>query len=291
MEQMSAGSNDENSEELELKVASMKYIERVVDGILASLNPKANGSEVTMSAEVLVGPVQLGLLASTFGSYYSASRAIEVQAEGQNNLKEIGLAFHNYHDRKKSFPASASYDKEGKPLLSWRVHILPEIGEEALYKEFHLDEPWDSEHNKKLIERMPAIFKHPQFDEAGKTIYMAVVGKGAAFEGKEGRKLPHFTDGTSMTIMVVEVAAEKAVPWTQPADWEFDPEKEINAGDFGGPAGGPFFNVLYADGHVESFFREFDVERMKKMFTRAGGEVVDPLPPPIAAPAPVEIQQ
>jgi prepilin-type processing-associated H-X9-DG protein len=290
MEQIYAGVDDENSEELEVKVASMKYVERLADGILDSLKLKANGNDVVMNAEVNIGPLQLGYLASTFGSPIFESRAVGVAVpdEAQNNLKEIGLALHNYLDKHKTFPATASYDKEGKPLLSWRVHILPEIGEEALYKEFHLDEPWDSEHNKKLVEKMPAVFKHPQFDEAGTTVYLAVVGKRAAFEGKAGRKIQHFTDGTSNTILVVEAAAEKAVPWTKPEDWEFDPEKEIDTRDLGGLGGSDFFNALFADGHVEAYIREFDLEALKKMFTRAGGEIANANLPPMAAPAPIE---
>ena len=74
-----------------------------------------------------------------------------------NNLKQIGLAMHNYHDARGRLPAAYTVDKDGKPLLSWRVLILPYTEEAALYKEFHLDEPWDSEHNKNLIARMPAV--------------------------------------------------------------------------------------------------------------------------------------
>jgi prepilin-type processing-associated H-X9-DG protein len=291
MEQIYAGVNDENSEELEIKVASMKYVERIADGMLASLNPKATGTEVTMTADLQVGPLQLGYLGSTFTGMFFQSRAFEAQfeepVEGQDNLKQIGLAMHNYVDVHKTFPATASYDKQGKPLLSWRVHILPFVeGGEALYKEFHLDEPWDSEHNKKLIEKMPEVFKHARLDDAGKTVYLAPFGKGAAFEGKEGRKVQHFTDGLSKTILVIEVAAEKAAPWTKPEDWEFDPEKEVDTADFGGLWDGGMFNVLFADGHVEIYPPGFDPGTLKKLFTRAAGEVVEAAAAPIPIPAP-----
>ncbi len=78
-----------------------------------------------------------------------------------NNLKYIGLAMHNYLDANSHFPPAASVDKAGKPLLSWRVMILPYIDQDQLYKQFHLDEPWDSEHNKKLIDKMPQIYASP----------------------------------------------------------------------------------------------------------------------------------
>src|SRR5262245_56693586 len=75
-----------------------------------------------------------------------------------NNLKQIGVAMHTYHDKHRSFPAAAIYGKDGKALLSWRVALLPYLGLEALYKEFKLDEPWDSAHNKRLLEKMPAVY-------------------------------------------------------------------------------------------------------------------------------------
>ena len=78
-----------------------------------------------------------------------------------NNLKQIGLAMHNYHAMHKTFPPAYTVDKAGKPLLSWRVLILPYLEQDALYKEFHLDEPWDSEHNRALIDRMPATYRCP----------------------------------------------------------------------------------------------------------------------------------
>jgi prepilin-type processing-associated H-X9-DG protein len=238
---------------------------------LAALNPQAKGNEVTMNAEVQIGPLQLSMLAGTLLPAIGASREAAQRNASQNNLKQIALAMLNHESAKKSFPAAANFDKEGKPLLSWRVHILPFIEEGALYNEFHLDEPWDSEHNKKLIEKMPDVYKHPKFNELGKTVYLAVVGKGAAFEGKQGQKIGQFKDGTSNTILVIEGAPAKAVPWTKPDDWEFDPEKEIDISDFGGLWEGGIFNAAFADGHIAALSDLTDPEELKKYFTRAGG--------------------
>jgi prepilin-type processing-associated H-X9-DG protein len=274
--QVSGGMEEENSEDLELKLAIMKYVERLGDGILASLDPKAKGSEVTMNAEVQIGPFQLGMLAGTILPDVGASREAAYRNASQNNLKQIALCLLNYEDTHKSLPAVANFDKDGKPLLSWRVHMLPFVEEGALYKEFHLDEPWDSEHNKKLIEKMPDVYKHPKLNEPGKTVYLGVVGKGAAFEGQKGNRLASFTDGTSKTITVIEVAVGKAVPWTKPEDYEFDPEKDVDLSDFGGLWDGDIFNAVFADGHVEALLNNFtDPETVKKMFTRAGGEAFD----------------
>ena len=74
------------------------------------------------------------------------------------DLKELALALRSYNDAYGHFPPAAVSDKSGKPLLSWRVLMLPWIQQGKLFKEFHLDEPWDSDHNKKLLEKMPPLF-------------------------------------------------------------------------------------------------------------------------------------
>ncbi len=192
----------------------------------------------------------------------------------QNNLKQTGLAILNYESANKQLPAQAKYDAEGKPLLSWRVLVLPYQEEMELYKQFHLDEPWDSEHNKALIDKMPAVYRHPKLNDPSKTVYQAVVGKGCAFDGKKGLKLSSFTDGTSNTILVVEVAPDKAVPWTKPEDWEMNPKDPL-AG-LGGAFGGGIFNALFCDGHVQAFTNAIDPTVFKAMCTRNGGERIHP---------------
>ncbi|MCC7085421.1 MAG: DUF1559 domain-containing protein [Pirellulales bacterium] len=266
-----------SAEDLEIKVAAIKYVERLSDGILAAMGPKATGNQVAMHADVQIGTAQWGMLASLLMPAIQASREAAHRNASQNNLKQIALGLLNYADKHKHLPAVANFDKQGKPLLSWRVHLLPEAEEAALYKEFHLDEPWDSDHNKKLIDRMPAVYKHPKLHEVGKTVYLAVVGEGAAFEGNDGLSLQNFTDGTSNTIMVVEVAPEKAVPWTKPEDWEFDPEKDVDVSEFGGLWEGGIFNAVFVDGHVAALTNFIEPELLKKLITRAGGEVVQAL--------------
>ena len=68
---------------------------------------------------------------------------------------------HNYHDTYGTFPPAATTDGADKPLLSWRVAILPFLEQQPLYEQFHLDEPWDSPHNKTLIEQMPQVYAIP----------------------------------------------------------------------------------------------------------------------------------
>jgi uncharacterized protein (TIGR03067 family) len=193
------------------------------------------------------------------------------QTGSANNLKQIGLAMHNYHDARRSLPAAAIYSKDGKPLLSWRVAILPYLDQRNLYNQFKLDEPWDSPHNKKLIDKMPRIYAPIGVDlKPGTTMYRVFVGPGAAFEGTSGQRFPSFTDGTSNTILVVE--AGEAVPWTKPDELRFDPKGKLPklGGHFKGG-----FNVLVADGSTRAIRANFDPQLLRAAITRNGGEVID----------------
>ena len=165
---------------------------------------------------------------------------------------QIGRALHEYHEVQGHLPAPALADRDGKPLLSWRVAILPQLGYQSLYERFHLDEPWDSPHNLALLREMPKEFACPGGPgrRAGQTGYLVVVGPktevgsvNTPFEPTRGADFSEFFDGTSNTALVIETDA--LVPWTKPEDLRWTP---------GGPlprlasphAGGA--HVLFADG-------------------------------------------
>jgi prepilin-type processing-associated H-X9-DG protein len=192
------------------------------------------------------------------------------RTKSSNNLKQMALAFHNYLDTYGHFPRDIA-DKNGKALLSWRVAILPFVEEAEVYNQFKLDEAWDSETNKKLLEKMPKLYTAPRGKFAkGQTFYESFAGPGAFMSGKD-LKLPDITDGTSNTFMVVE--AGEAVPWTKPADVAFDPKKPLPN------LGGIFdsdFNVSFADGSVRYVKKGVKDEILKKYITFNGGEVTDP---------------
>ncbi len=206
-----------------------------------------------------------------------AARELKQQKDrSANNLREIGLAMHNYHDAYKRFPQQALTAKNGTaPLLSWRVALLPFVGQEGLWREFHLDEPWDSPHNKSLISRMPKVYAAPAglgTKDPTLTHYQVFNGPGALFEGTKQRRASHVTDGTSNTIMVIE--AEQAVPWTKPEDLPFDLKGPLPR------LGGLFedgFHVAMADGSVR-FLRkgtEYTSEpNLRALVTYNGGETL-----------------
>jgi hypothetical protein len=159
-----------------------------------------------------------------------AAQVLRHQAASKDHLSRIARAFHAYLDAKGHFPVDVD-SKAGKPLLSWRVAILPHIGENKLYKEFKLDVPWDSKHNKKLLARMPAVFKSPRvkLKLASNTVYQVFVGPNAPFGRGFPPRIANIPDGTSNTILGVE--SSSAVPWTKPGGIPFDRTKKLP--DFG----------------------------------------------------------
>src|SRR5262245_28247263 len=141
----------------------------------------------------------------------------------------MGLALLEYADAHGRLPAAAVRSKDGKPLLSWRVLILPYLEQKPLFDKFKQDEPWDSPHNVRLLGEMPRTYAHfygAQAPEPYMTFYRVFVGKGTAFEGREGLSLKDdFPDGLSNTLLIVEAA--EAVPWTKPDELPYEPAKPL----------------------------------------------------------------
>jgi hypothetical protein len=233
------------------------------------LTPKVDDSRLTLdlNEETLVAFAKPAVV---------KIREAAFRMQSSNNLKQLLLAMHNYHDSYGTLPAQANFSKDGKPLLSWRVHLLPYIEEGPLYQQFRLDEPWDSEHNKPLIKKMPKLFmssQDPKLAEEGKTTYLGLVGKAYMFTGdQKGVRLTDVTDGTSNTIFLVDADDKEAVIWTKPDDLKPDPKDPMKSMStrFAGR-----FLVGMADGSVRMVARTISKETLHGLFTRNGGEVVE----------------
>jgi hypothetical protein len=251
--------------ELRGQATAVKLLEQV-DAALKTAVVEQKGDVVQGVAALkvdagLVGPAVAEMVVKVTG----ASR----RTQAANNLKQIALAMHNFYSVYNRLPAAAVYDNRGKPLLSWRVQLLPFLEANDLYKEFHFDEPWDSDHNKKLLDRMPRVYAVP--NSKGKshlTPYQVFHGKGAIFEGKNGITFAQIPDGTSNTILVVETKPE--VPWTKPEDIPFDVDKPLPK--LGGiqPDG---FQAAFADGSVHFLKKTVKEKTLKILIGRNDGQV------------------
>jgi hypothetical protein len=228
-----------------------------------------DGTEARLTATLPLNGLPL------VSAYLTATTRVSGAAAAQqsaNNLKQIALAMHNYHDTNNAFPPAAVCDKKGKPQLSWRVLILPYIEQDQLYKQFKLDEPWDSEHNKKLLAKMPKVYALPGKTKPGETdtYYRVFVGNDAGFDWVMGGKITGISDGTSNTIMVVTAA--EAVPWTKPDELEFDPEKDMTK--LIGMIVNGKAQVAMFDGSVRTLNKLPSKETLHALITRNGGEVI-----------------
>ena len=190
--------------------------------------------------------------------------------QSANQMKRIGLAFYDHESEYGHFPQDIK-NANSISVLSWRVKLLPHMNEKELYKQFKLNEPWDSEHNKKLIEKMPKIYA-PVRNKAkeGHTFYQGFVGEDAIFRNGKPVKLVGIADGTSNTAMIVE--AWKAVPWTKPEDIPFDVKKDIPklGGEFDGD-----FNMLMADGSIKKIKKNFNATAMKEAIQMSDGIIIN----------------
>jgi hypothetical protein len=145
----------------------------VVRGTLGGENAMPAICRLTIIAAALIG-----VLTHRPASGEDSPRAPRIDIGlSQQNLKQIGYAFHDFHGAARSCPIDL-VTADGKPLLSWRVVILPYVGEEDLYKQFKLNEPWDSAHNKKLIPKIPRNYAPIRVKaKEGETFYQVFTGE------------------------------------------------------------------------------------------------------------------
>jgi prepilin-type processing-associated H-X9-DG protein len=200
------------------------------------------------------------------------------KAQCLEQLKKIGAALLEYQVVHKHFPAAAITDGSGKRLLSWRVAILPQLGLQSLYDQFHLDESWDTPHNLALAALMPAIYACPALSarDASQTGYEVVVGPkpelgsiGTMFEWDRGVEIREVLDGLSNTVMVVETA--RSIIWTRPDDPTFHRDGPLPELGDSHPGG---FHALFADGSARFLKNSIVAQILRSLMTRDGGEVL-----------------
>lgn len=237
----------------------LPLVEKILDGTALT----QTGDLLTLAIARPAGLEELPKLAHPM--IVEAARRSQ-EARARNDLKYISLGMHNFHDTHNHFPSNNQGGNESMGL-SWRVHILPYVGEATLYGEFHLDEPWDSEHNKALIPKMPSVYGS---SVEGKTSIHVFVGEGTPFGGKP-LSIRDFIDGTSSTIMFVKAGDDTADSWTKPGGLIFDKANPVSTlGDIEDR-----FEVGFMDGSVRSLPKSIEPATLADLILHTDGHPVE----------------
>jgi prepilin-type processing-associated H-X9-DG protein len=238
-----------------------------------------SSSAVTLIIVLACGVVGLvfcgGILAALALPAVQAAREAARRAQCTNNLKQIAIALHSYHDVYGTFPPAYLADADGKPMHSWRVLILPFIEQQSLYQAYNFDEPWDGPNNRQLAAQTPLTFRCTS-DAAGatSTLYAAITGPGTIFDGPTGSSIASITDGTSNTLMIAETTS--GINWTEPRDLDVN---QMSFAINGGPTeisshhpGGA--QAAFADGSVHFLSQAVGAQVLRALITKAGNEGV-----------------
>ncbi|MFL5245466.1 MAG: DUF1559 domain-containing protein [Gemmataceae bacterium] len=242
-----------------------KYQEAIKTAIVQQMGPVVQIDQQVVTDFGMAKAEILGQLA------HLSNRSVS-----ENNLSQIAQALHRYQEEHGRLPPAAVYSKDGKtPLYSWRVELLPYLGQGGLFAKFHRDEAWDSPHNKSLLAEMPKVYAGAELadgQEPFATFYQVFVGPLAAFEGQKQPKVPDsFPNGPDHTILVVE--AGEAVPWTRPLDLPYEVKGQLPK------LGGLFkegFHAVMADGSVRFFPRSVSEETLRAAIDPAYGKAKRP---------------
>jgi len=217
--------------------------------------------------------VILVLLALLLPPVTRSSREPARRSQCKNHLKQIALALHNYHDVWKSFPPAYTVDGNGKPLHSWRVLLLPYLDGRKLYDSIDLTKPWDDPVNEVARKTPSVIYRCPSnLCPANHTCYVAIVGEDLAFSPEGPRSLSDFTDGTSQTVMVMELPLDQTFEWMEPRDGDETTFLAFNSKTPNSHTGG--IQVQLADGSVRFLSANTPPETRRALITISAGDHV-----------------
>ena len=249
----------------------------------AAAMPRSRSSSgapwVVVLAIVLVVMVFCGgILVALLLPAVQAAREAARRAQCMNNMKQLGLAMHNFHDTHKRFPG---YDDpkhpEYKPT-SWRVQLLPYIESGFVYDQYDRTQEWDSPKNIVLEDTISPCYRCPSNESVGSTDtdYLTLVGPNGVFMEKGSTSIKDIRDGTSNTIILVE-SNNSGVHWMEPRDLAVKDARIVSVNSMGQGIKSHHLgvvNVTFCDGSVRSLSEGIDPEVLQGLITRNGGEDV-----------------
>jgi type II secretory pathway pseudopilin PulG len=232
-----------------------------------------NGHTGASLTEVLVTIAIVVLLVALFLPATRTPREASRRSQCKNNLKQIGLALHNYEEDQGALPPAHTVDANGRPLHSWRTLILPYLDQKPLYERIDLSKPWNDPVNAEAFAAHLPAYVCPSTDiPDGHTTYLALVGPECAFQPVEPREFREFQDGTSNTVLVIDAAASEAVHWMKPTDSGSQFFLKFNDKNEQSHTGG--FHALMGDGTVRFLSSTLSAETRQALLTIAGDETL-----------------
>ncbi|WP_437186590.1 DUF1559 domain-containing protein [Planctomicrobium sp. SH668] len=182
----------------------------------------------------------------------------------REQLITIGQALRQYHEDYNSLPPAFVSNESGTRMHSWRVLILPYLGENELYQEYDFAQPWNSDSNSKLIDKIPKSFRHPRPGKrVGATQTLAIVGDKGAWPGTTPLQYEQVTNTLSNTISIV-ADPESDVVWTSPDDVSFE---EVAGWISESSRGTRTTQYLMLDGSVRVFGRGIPRGQVEKLLS------------------------
>jgi prepilin-type processing-associated H-X9-DG protein len=226
---------------------------------------------------IVCGGVLVALLLPSVDMPRGASRRMQCS----NNLKQIGLAMHNYHDVYKTLPPAVIADGEGKPIRSWRSLVLPFIEQQPLYERYDFNERWNAPENQFAVDTPMPAYVCPSDPASAATptdtSYFVLTGPGTIFEDDNSPRFANIIDGTANTIMAVEMHGA-GINWCEPKDLDIADFVAMFGPNGTGSQNSPHpggLQALMADGSVRFLPFSLDPATAGALATRAGGENVD----------------
>ncbi|WP_437191719.1 DUF1559 domain-containing protein [Planctomicrobium sp. SH527] len=221
------------------------------------------------SSSILIVIVLLALFLPLPRSANVAAR----RSQCKNNLKQIGLALHQYHDEYGVFPPAFTVDAQGSRLHSWRSLILPYLGQKDLYDKIDFSKPWDDPVNAGVRKASLPSYRCPStLIPDNHTGYVVIVGEGFAFSPIGPQSLSEFKDGPELTAMVIELPINRSYEWMEPRDGteaDFGVTTPMPAGSH---IGG--MHVAFADGAVRFLSDKTPQKNLRAFLTISGGEEI-----------------
>ena len=249
-----------------------------------SSSQSSSGPVIAIIIVAVLGGVLLfgGILVALLLPAVQSAREAARRAQCTNNLKQIALAMHNYHDTYMSLPPAVTADEDGRPMHSWRVAILPFIEHAPIYDMYDRDLPWDDPNNQVLASMPIPVYQCPSDPTVGTSAsceanYVMVVGKGTlGGEPNEAVRFRDIEDGTSNTILAIEVGGS-GISWMEPRDVTVEEAIAFITN----PSASQFMqfhpggvNVAMADGSVRFISETIDPEQLRALLTRDDGQAV-----------------